>query len=148
MVDNDKHTPSKKTSPHGTPYTFRGEHLNKSGYIRKMKATYRAESTMIATSSAAVPRQLTQKELLLKRAAILDERSDNKLSLKDKAVFQYREERQLQYWGKGQSTMGQDAFNYDQYDAEQFAQVQELLDDEMGDNEKKNGDCPAGQECR
>jgi hypothetical protein len=87
----------------------------------------------------------TQKELLLKRAAILDERPDTKLGLKDKAVFQYREERQLQYWGKGQSTMGQDAFN-EQYDAEQFAQVQELLERE--DNEKSNGDGPAGQERR
>jgi hypothetical protein len=32
------------------------------------------------------------------------------------------------------------------YDVEQFAQVQELL--EMGDNEKNNGDGPAGQERR
>jgi hypothetical protein len=33
------------------------------------------------------PRRLTQKELLLQGAAILDERSDTKLGLKDKAVY-------------------------------------------------------------
>jgi hypothetical protein len=55
--------------------------------MRKMKTTYHAESTMIATSSAAAPRRLTQKELLVKRAAILDERPDTKLGLKDKQLF-------------------------------------------------------------
>ncbi len=110
-VDNSKQTPAKNTSPHGTPYTFRGEQLTKSENMREMRATYHAESTTIATSSAVAPRQLTQKELLLKRAAILDERLDTKLGSKDKDAFQYREERQLQYWSKGQSMMGQDDLN-------------------------------------
>jgi hypothetical protein len=64
----------------------------------------------MATSSAAAPRQATRKELLAKRAAVWDERPDTKLGMQDKAVFyQYREERELQYWSKGQS-MDQDVF--------------------------------------
>jgi hypothetical protein len=42
---------AKESSPHKTPYTFRGEQLTKSEYMRKMRATYHAESTMIATQS-------------------------------------------------------------------------------------------------
>jgi hypothetical protein len=55
------------------------------------------EASKSTSSSAAAPREVTQKELLLKRPAILDERADTKLGIQDKAVFQYREERQLQY---------------------------------------------------
>jgi hypothetical protein len=68
----------------------------------------------------------------LGKTAIIDERSDTKLGRQDKSVFQYREERQLQYWSKGQS-MNLDAFN-EQYDTEQFNDteqfklVQELLE--------------------
>jgi hypothetical protein len=56
--------------------------------------------------------------------------------MQDKAVFQYREERQLQYWSKGQN-MNQDAFR-EQYNAEQFKLVHELL-------ENNHGDVPTGQ---
>ncbi len=61
----------------------------------------------------------------------------------DKAVFQYREESWLQYYLQG-SGMDEDegAFNA-QYDAEQFTEVQELL--EKGDNENNNGHGSAEQ---
>ena len=74
----------------------------------------------MTSSSAAAPREATLNELLVKRAAILDDRADTKLSLKDKAVFQYREERRLEYYQHG-GGMDEDevAFNA-QYDSEQF----------------------------
>ena len=56
------------------------------------------EAHKMTSSSAAAPRKATWKELLEKRAAILDDRADTKLSLTDKAVFQYREERRLEYY--------------------------------------------------
>ncbi len=59
------------------------------------------EAHKMTSSSAAAPRELTRRELLVKRAAILDERADTKLSIKDKAVFNYREERRLQYYQHG-----------------------------------------------
>ncbi len=49
------------------------------------------EAHKMTSSSAAAPRKATWKELLEKRAAIFDDRADTKLSLTDKAVFQYRE---------------------------------------------------------
>jgi hypothetical protein len=58
--------------------------------------------------------------------------------MQDKAVHQYREERELKYWSKGQN-MDQDVFNK-QYDAKQFTLVKELL--EKGDNNISNGDGP------
>jgi hypothetical protein len=56
------------------------------------------EADKITTYSAAAPKMVTHKELLLKRAAILDDRADTKLGIQEKAVFQYREERRLQYY--------------------------------------------------
>ncbi len=97
----------------------------------------------MTTSSAAAPREATLNELLEKRAAILDDRADTKLSLKDKAVFHYREERRLQYYQHG-SGMDEDevAFNT-QYDSEQFFLVQKLL--EKGDNNDNEGHGSAEQ---
>ncbi len=97
----------------------------------------------IASSSAAAPRKVTRKELELKRAAILDDRADTKLGMKDKAVFQYRKERQQQYWLQGHN-MSEEAFNV-QYDAEQFTSVQELLEE---GNNNNNGHGSAEQERR
>jgi hypothetical protein len=97
----------------------------------------------MTSSSAAAPREATLNELLVKRAAILDDRADTKLSLKDKAVFQYREERRLQYYQHG-GGMDEDevAFNT-QYDSEQFFLVQKLL--EKGDNNDNEGHGSAEQ---
>ncbi len=55
------------------------------------------EAHKMTSSSAAAPREATLNELLVKRAAILDDRADTQLNLMDKVVFQYRDERRLQY---------------------------------------------------
>jgi hypothetical protein len=108
-------------------------------HLRRQRAD--REGTKNAPSSAAAPRKATHKELLEKRAAILDERASTKLGIKDKAVFYYREERQLQFYQIGHG-MEEDAFNA-QYDTEQFAEVQELL--EKGDNNNNEGHGSAEQ---
>jgi hypothetical protein len=91
-VNDDKETPSGK-SP--TPLQhMRGEdYMSHADRMRKQRAEREADK--ITTSSAAAPKMVTRKELLLKRAAILDDRADTKLGIQDKAVFQYREERRL-----------------------------------------------------
>ncbi len=100
----------------------------------------------MTSSSAAAPRKATLNELLLKRAAILDDRADTKLGLMDKSVFQYREERKLQYYLQGRG-MDEDegAFNT-QYDSEQLFLVQKLLKE--GDNNNNEGHGSAEQERR
>jgi hypothetical protein len=75
----------------------------------------------------------------VKRAAILDERTDIKLGIQDIAVFHYREERQLQFYQLGHG-MEEEAFNA-RYDAEQF--TAELL--EKGDNNNNEGHGSAEQ---
>ncbi len=71
---------------------------------------------------------------------------DSKLGIQDKAVFQYREERRMQYYLQGHGMdEDEEAFNV-QYDAEQFKAVQELL--EKGDNNNNNGHGSAEQERR
>ncbi len=57
--------------------------------MRKQRAVH-LEASKNAASSGAAPRKATRKELLDKRAAILDERADTKLERKDKAIFQYK----------------------------------------------------------
>jgi hypothetical protein len=75
----------------------------------------------------------------------LDDRTDTKLDMQDKAVFQYREERQLPYFFQGHG-ISEEAFNA-KYDAEQFTAVQKLL--EKGDNNNNNnGHGSAEQERR
>jgi hypothetical protein len=103
------------------------------GYVKQLKELRSAAATMEATLN----------ELRVKRAAILDDGADTKLGLKDKAVFQYREERRLQYYQHG-SGMDEDevAFNT-QYDSEQFFLVQKLL--EKGDNNDNEGHGSAEQ---
>jgi hypothetical protein len=73
----------------------------------------------------------------------LDDRADTKLSLTDKAVFQYREERRLEYYQHG-GGMDEDeaAFNA-QYDSDQFFLVQKLL--EKGGNNDNEGHGSAEQ---
>jgi hypothetical protein len=102
----------------------------------------RERSVSIASSSAAAP-SAERLALEEKRAAILDDRADTKLSIKDKAVFDYREERRLQYYQHGRG-MDEDevAFNT-QYDAEQFVLVQKLL--EKGDDNDNEGHGSAEQ---
>jgi hypothetical protein len=103
------------------------------------------EAHKMTSSSAAAPRKATHKELLEKRAAILDDRADTKLSLKDKAVFDYREERRLQYYQHG-GGMDEDevAFNRE-YDSEQFFVVQKLLEEGENNNNEGHGSAEQGQ---
>ena len=68
---------------------------------RLLKQRAEREANKMASSSAAVPRKATHKELLVKRAAILDVRANTKLGIQDKAVFDYREERELQFFHGG-----------------------------------------------
>jgi hypothetical protein len=139
-VDDDKVAPS------GKPPT-QEQHMRGKDYIshadRMLKQRAERESDKITSSSAAAPRKVTLNELRLKRVAILDDRADTKLGLMDKAVFQYREEKRLQYYLQG-SGMDEDegAFNA-QYDAEQFTEVQELL--EKGEKDNNNGHGSAEQ---
>jgi hypothetical protein len=141
-VNDDKDAPSKKPP---TPERHRHgkDCLSHADRMRKQREEH-LEANKITSSSAAAPRKATQKELLMKRAAILDKRADTKLGMQDKAVFQYREERQLQYWHQGHG-MDEEAFN-GKYDAEQFTSVQELL--EEANNNNNNGHGSTEQERR
>jgi hypothetical protein len=140
-INDDRNTPSGK-SPTPEQHMRDKDFMSHADRMRKRQADREADK--ITSSSAAAPRVLTHKELLLKRATILDDRADTKLGIQDKAVFQYREERRLQYYLHGHG-MDEDegAFNA-QYDAEQFTAVQELL--ERGDNNNDHGS--AEQESR
>jgi hypothetical protein len=111
---------------------------------RLLKQRAEREADKMTSSSAAAPRKATLNELLVKRAAILDERASTKLGIQDKAVFDYREERQLQFCQIGHG-MEQEAFNK-QYDSEQFFLVQKLS--EKVDNNKNEGRGSAEQERR
>ncbi len=71
----------------------------------------------------------------------MDERASTKLGIQDKAVFHYREERQLQYYHVGHG-MDEEAFNV-QYDSDQFVLVQKLL--EKGDHNDNEGHGSAEQ---
>ena len=101
---------------------------------RLLKQKAERDANKMASSSAAAPRKATHKELLEKRTAILDKRASTKLGIQDKAVFDYREERELQFCQGGHG-MEEKAFN-EQYDSEQFYLVQKLL--EEGDNNNNN----------
>ncbi len=126
------------------------QHMRGKDYIshadRLLMQRAEREADKMTSSSAAAPRKETLNELRLKRAAILDDRADTKLGLKDKAVFQYREERRLRYFSQG-GGMDEDegAFN-SQYDSEQFFLVQKLS--EKGDNNNNEGHGSAEQEHR
>ncbi len=128
--NDDKNAPSKRY-PTSEQHMRGKDYMSHADRMRMQRAEREADK--ITSSSAAAPRKATLNELRLKRAAILDDRSDTKLGLMDKAVFQYREERRLQYYQQGHG-MDEDegAFNA-QYDA-QFTEVQELLEKDNNNN--------------
>jgi hypothetical protein len=141
-VNEDKVSSVTQTSrlPPTTAVPMRGKDCpTREEHLRRQRAD--REAIMNALSSAAAPRKATHKELLEKRAAILDGRASTKLGIKDKAVFNYREERQLQFFQTGHG-MIEEAFNV-QYDSEQFYLVQELL--EKGDYNNNEGHGSAEQ---
>ncbi len=102
-VNDDKDTSSVAPfsqalrHPPTTELHMRGkECLSREDHMRRQRADREANKN--TSSSAAAPRKATHKELLVKIAAILDERADTKkLGIQDKAVFCYREERQLHF---------------------------------------------------
>jgi hypothetical protein len=130
-------------SPPTTALQKRGKDcLSHEDHMRRQRAE--REANKMTSSSAAAPRELTLNELLEKRAAILDDRADTRLSLKNKVVFHYREERRLQYYQQG-SGMDEDevAFNT-QYDSEQFFLVQKLLEKEDNNDNEGHGSAEQG----
>jgi hypothetical protein len=142
-VIDDKKPPSGK-SPTPEQHMRGKDHMSHADRIHKQRTEREADK--ITSSSAAAPRVLTHKELLVKRAAILDDKPDTKLGIQDKAVFQYREERRLQYYLHGQGLDEDEGPFKSQYDTQQFTAVQELL--EEGDNNNNNGHGSAEQERR
>jgi hypothetical protein len=143
--DNGKDSSSVKPLNQEQHMPMRGkDYISHADRLLMQKAEREADK--MTSSSAAAPRKATLNELRLKRAAILDDRADTKLGLMDKAVFQYREERRLQYCLQG-GGMDEDegAFNA-QYDSEQFFLVQKLLEKE--DNNNNEGHGSAEQERR
>ncbi len=109
-----------------------------------MRKTER-ETRKMTSSSAAAPRKATRKALLEKRAAILDNRADTKLSLTDKAIFQYREDRRLEYYQHGGGMDEEEAVFNARYDSEQFYLVQKLLAEGENDDNEGHGSAEQGQ---
>jgi hypothetical protein len=115
--------------------------LSHEDHVRRQRAE--REANKMASSSAAATRKATHKELLEKRAAILDGRASTKLSIQDKAVFHYREERQLQFFHVGHG-MEEEASNA-QYDSDQFFLVQKLLEEGNNNNNEGHGSAKQGR---
>jgi hypothetical protein len=141
-VDNGKEAPSEKP-PNQVQCIRRREQGDMSHADRLLKQRAERDANKMASSSAAAPRKATHKELLEKRAAILDGRASTKLGIQDKAVFHYREERQLQFFHVGHG-MEEEAFNA-QYDSEQFYLVQKLLEEGDDNNNEGHGSAEQGR---
>ena len=86
----------------------------------------RERSVSIASSSAAAP-SAERLALEEKRAAIFEDKADDDLTAKDKAVYKYRAERKRQ-WNSisGSTTLSEQLYN-EQYDEEQLAGVKKSL---------------------
>jgi hypothetical protein len=100
-------------------------------YLRINQARERISLTppahsSIAPSSAAIPSKERQ-ALMGKRAAIFEDKADEDLTAKDKAVYKYREERKKQWVSFSRSTtLSERQFN-EQYDEEQLAGVKKSI---------------------
>jgi hypothetical protein len=140
-VDNGKEAPSEKP-PNQVQGIRRREQGDISHANRLLKQMAERDANKMASSSAAPPRKATRKELLEKRAAILDGRASTKLGIQDKAVFHYREERQLQFFHVGHG-MEEEAFNA-QYDSDHFYLVQKLLEEGDDNNNEGHGSAEQG----
>jgi hypothetical protein len=102
----------------------------------------RERSVSIASSSAAAP-SAERLALEEKRAAIFEDRADDDLTAKDKAVYKYRAERKRQ-WNSlsGTTTLSEQMYN-DQYDEEQLAGVKKglsVLKEKEATKQRKSGD--------
>ena len=141
-VNKGKEAPSEKP-PNQVQRIRRREQGDMSHADRLLKQRAKRDVNKMASSSAAAPRELTRNELLEKRAAILDGRASTKLGIQDKAVFHYREERQLQFFHVGHG-MEEGAFNA-QYDSDQFYLVQKLLEECDDNNNEGHGSAEQGR---
>ncbi len=96
----------------------------------------------IASSSAAAP-SAERLALEEKRAAIFEDKADDDLTAKDKAVYKYRVERKRQWNSLSGSTSQSEQQYNEQYDEEQLAGVKKSLAilNEMGTpKQRKSGD--------
>jgi hypothetical protein len=75
----------------------------------------------------------------------LDDRPDSKLSIKDKSVFQYRDERRLEYFQHGGDMDGDEALFNARYDSDQFFLVQKLLEDNNNKDNEGHGSAEQGR---
>ncbi len=137
-----KEAPSEKP-PNQVQGICRREQGDMSMADRLLKEKAERDANKMASSSAAAPRNATHKELLEKRTAILDVRESTKLGIQDKAVFNYREERQLQFFHVGHG-MEERAFNA-MYDSDQFYLVQTLLEECVDKNNEGHGSAEQGR---
>jgi hypothetical protein len=102
----------------------------------------RERSVSIASSSAAAP-SVERQALMEKRAAIFEDKADDDLTAKDKAVYKYRAERKRQ-WNSlsGSTTLSEQLYN-EQYDEEQLAGVKKslaVLNERGTPKQRKTGD--------
>ncbi len=96
----------------------------------------------IASSSAAAS-SAERLALMEKRAAIFEDKADDDLTAKDKAVYKYRAERKRQ-WNlfSGSTTLSEQQYN-EQYDEEQLAGVKKslvILNETGTPKQRKSGD--------
>jgi hypothetical protein len=112
-------------------------------YLRTNPSRERsATPSSIASSSAAAP-SAERLALEEKRAAIFEDRADDDLTAKDKAVYKYRAERKRQ-WNSlsGSTTLSEQLYN-EQYDEEQLAGVKKslaVLKEKGTPKQQKSGD--------
>jgi hypothetical protein len=96
----------------------------------------------IASSSAAAP-SAVRLALMEKRAAIFEDKADDDLTAKDKAVYKYRAERKRQRNSfSGSTTLSEQQYN-EQYDEEQLAGVKKshaILNETGTPKRRKSGD--------
>jgi hypothetical protein len=107
----------------------------------------------IASSSAATPsaERLISTDGEDRRAAIFEDKADEDLTAKDKAVYKYRAERRKQWDSfSGSTTLSEQQYN-EQYDEEQLAGVKKSiasLNERETPKQRKSGDGPTGQARR
>ncbi len=104
----------------------------------------------IASSSAAAP-SAERLALMEKRAAIFEDKADDDLSAKYKAVYKYRAERKRQ-WNSfsGSATLSEQQYS-EQYDEEQLAGVKKSLaslNEREAPKQRKSGDGSSEQARR
>jgi hypothetical protein len=112
-------------------------------YLRSNPSRERSLTpSSIASSSAAAP-SAERLELMEKRAAIFENKEDDDLTAKDKAVYKYRAEKK-RLWNSfsGSTTLSEQQYN-EQHDEEQLAGVKKSLaslNEREAPKQRKSGD--------